>query len=549
MELNDYSFDLKIGLAPDTESAGVYDSSNITGTPADRIRKETEMKLLGAGDRYWFVEYEGKKGYVAKVRVVVEGVATGHDPVGNMVSSSLGMSVTMVRPKDEQYIVLEGTAELTQSVDYIAFFLWDEWQRTLERTWLYFPDSPVISLDATDWSHVLPTKGLTGGRKMLCIQGMSSEGSIVLARLPFFVAGKVEQPLSMNDRCTFSPNEPRLLDARVDTWWSPTEKKPELTVTLPEDGTASLIQMEWFAPPDKTEITVMNREGEAVLSMTQETGFYVDAVSLPEDACTVIIHPYGKRLRLSSLRVYDRNYPREMVQQWQPMPDKLDILLFSAHQDDEILFYSGLTPWYSHLGKKVGIVYMADCGRPRYREALDAIWFSGMRIHPVFLGYRDKEISSMKVAANIWPGSQEAIVRQIRRCKPDVIVVQDRNGEYGHTQHKLTSQQVCQGVEYAADPNYDPESAAEYGTWKVKKLYVHLYEENQVHMDWHIPMEEYGGFTPWETAVEAFELHHSQYGYFRMERQSLEYDSSCFGLYHSTVGNDTAGNDLMEHIN
>ena len=31
MELNDYSFDLKIGLAPDTESAGVYDSSNITG--------------------------------------------------------------------------------------------------------------------------------------------------------------------------------------------------------------------------------------------------------------------------------------------------------------------------------------------------------------------------------------------------------------------------------------------------------------------------------------------------------------------------------------
>ena len=130
MELNDYSFDLKIGLAPDTESAGVYDSSNITGTPADRIRKETEMKLLGAGDRYWFVEYEGKKGYVAKVRVVVEGVATGHDPVGNMVSSSLGMSVTMVRPKDEQYIVLEGTAELTQSVDYIAFFLWDEWQRT-----------------------------------------------------------------------------------------------------------------------------------------------------------------------------------------------------------------------------------------------------------------------------------------------------------------------------------------------------------------------------------------------------------------------------------
>ncbi len=154
----------------------------------------------------------------------------------------------------------------------------------------------------------------------------------------------------------------------------------------------------------------------------------------------------------------------------------------------------------------------------------------------------------MKVAANIWPGSQEAIVREIRRCKPDVVVVQDLNGEYGHTQHKLTSLQVCQGVEYAADPSYDPESAAEYGTWNVKKLYVHLYEKNQVHMNWHIPLPEYGGFTPWEIAVEAFEMHHSQYGYFRMEKQSLTYDSSCFGLYSSTVGMDRSGDDMLENI-
>ena len=44
-------------------------------------------------------------------------------------------------------------------------------------------------------------------------------------------------------------------------------------------------------------------------------------------------------------------------------------------------------------------------------------------------------------------------------------------------------------------------------------------------------------------------MHHSQYGYFRMERQSITYDSSLFGLYRSTVGPDKAGNDLFENIN
>ena len=67
-------------------------------------------------------------------------------------------------------------------------------------------------------------------------------------------------------------------------------------------------------------------------------------------------------------------------------------------------------------------------------------------------------------------------------------------------------------------------------------------------MNWNIPMEECGGFTPWEIAVASFEMHHSQYGYFRMERQSIEYDSSLFGLYRSVVGPDSSGNDMFENL-
>ena len=63
----------------------------------------------------------------------------------------------MVRPKDEDYILLNGVQELSAPVDYFAFFLWDEWQGKLERTWLYAPEKPVSAADAADWQRVMPT--------------------------------------------------------------------------------------------------------------------------------------------------------------------------------------------------------------------------------------------------------------------------------------------------------------------------------------------------------------------------------------------------------
>ena len=549
MSFCNLSFHLEAHFASGTKKAGLYVSPALENKPEAHIEPTSSITLLGIENKSWHVQADESSGYVSKSKISFVGIPDGNAPVSNSVlSSTLKTSATMVRPRDEDYILLEGSQELSEAVDFIGFFLWDEWQKQVERTWLFAPDSPTAKLDAETFARVMPTKNLNAGRKMLCIQGFISGRSVVLARLPFFVAGKVANPVSLNHLCTFVPNDHRLLDSNPETCWSPSEKRKELTVSLPKDTPASLIQMEWYKPPEKTEIIVSSADGTELLNETLETGFLVDSVSLPANAVTVVIRPYGKRLRMSSVRVYADDYPRELVQQWKPMPEKLDMLLFSTHQDDEILFFSGLTPWYSHLGKEIGIVYMSNCGRARYREALDGIWLSGIRIHPVLLGYPDKDIASMDVARNLWPEAQEAVVRELRRCKPDVVVVQDQNGEYGHTQHKLTSELVCKGVELAADASFDPESAAEYGVWDVKKLYVHLYEKDQVHMDWNIPLPECGGFTPWDISVAAFEMHHSQYGYFRMERQSIEYDSSLFGLYRSTVGPDSIGNDMFENL-
>ena len=129
-----------------------------------------------------------------------------------------------------------------------------------------------------------------------------------------------------------------------------------------------------------------------------------------------------------------------------------------------------------------------------------------------------------------------------------MIVTQDFNGEYGHGQHKATVSMTAAGVALAADPNYDPESVQLYGTWQVKKLYIHCYKENVVVMDWNRPLDETGVITPLFLTKEAYDKHRTQQAYFSIQKSDKEYDNSRFGLYFTAVGPDEQKNDFLEHI-
>ena len=545
----DSAFELVGHLASGHKNASVFDSLGKNAKTIGRIGPNAQLRVLSEKSTYYEVEYEGQTAYVSKSRLALSGIPLESAPVSGIVqSSTAGFSKTMIRPKDEKRAEFTGSVTLSVPVQTLTFFVYDERQFKLEQASLYMLDAPAQEIDAALWRNGMHISRLSPGRKTFCVEAIVDGKVEVIFRAPFFIAGEASMPATLNSRCTFTPKSTRVQDSRADTCWTPTDKRPEMTVVFPADEPAALVQLEWYRPPEGFEVTVFGAEEQELYHETLSTGFYVDAVSLPEGSRKIVIRPFGEKPRLSSLWVYGEPYPRDVVQQWEPIPEKVDMMVFSAHEDDEVLFFSGAIPWYNHLGKKLAMVYMSDCGRDRYREALDGQWTMGLRSHPVFLNYPDKGIASIRIAANIWPGSQEKIVRLIRRYKPDVMLVQDVNGEYGHTQHKLTSLQVREGVALAMDETYDPESAAEYGTWEVKKLYVHLWEENQVHMDWKVPMEEAGGLTPWDIAIAAFEKHHSQYGFFRVEFHGVYFDSSLFGLYHSSVGPDEAGGDFFEHI-
>ncbi len=143
-------------------------------------------------------------------------------------------------------------------------------------------------------------------------------------------------------------------------------------------------------------------------------------------------------------------------------------------------------------------------------------------------------------------GDIAALYRQYR---PKVVVLHDLQGEYGHGAHRALSDCGMAAVAVAADPEQQEETMLAWGVWDVPKVYVHLWPENQIRMDWNQPLRAFGGRTAFEVAEAGFACHVSQVakGYWSMQ-EGGPYDNSLFGLYHTAVGQDVRKNDLFEHI-
>jgi LmbE family N-acetylglucosaminyl deacetylase len=139
------------------------------------------------------------------------------------------------------------------------------------------------------------------------------------------------------------------------------------------------------------------------------------------------------------------------------------------------------------------------------------------------------------------------VVALYRKHKPDVVMLHDERGEYGHGVHRLISEAGRKAADAAADPARYLRSFESDGIWDVPKIYMHLYEENVIRMNWHVPLERFDGQTAYQIAEQAFLCHRSQSNDWDMH-SGQEYDNSLFGLWRSMVGEDVQKADLFENI-
>ena len=306
----------------------------------------------------------------------------------------------------------------------------------------------------------------------------------------------------------------------------------------------------WNQPPEAYEIhldsgSVIPGDGEILHE-------YVD-FDEPVSSFEIVLSKYSE---LCELRAFSQGRPPEDVQLWQQPLDEADVLVLPAHADDDVIFFGSLIAQCVDRGLDVQIAYLVNHydWQPRPHELLDALWLMGIRNYPVIGPFPDHYVLNLQGALSSF-GEQNVIdyyVELIRRFRPSIILGHDREGEYGHGAHQISSLALEQAVPLAADATFQPGTMETYGVWDTPKLYLHFTQENEIWVDVQTPLEYFGGMTAFEVAHAAMLKHECQLQYahrpqLECEGEFWRYDCRRFGLVRSTVGIDT-GNDIMENL-
>lgn len=319
------------------------------------------------------------------------------------------------------------------------------------------------------------------------------------------------------------------------------------SITITGDNKIYSLYIKWDLIPDEWTLSYNGT------SKTYGTnGFLHEYVEIPEGAETLTI-TFSSSVSICDLHVYSAGTAPADVQTWKTPCDKADILVFATHADDEILFLGGVLATYGgEQDLAVQVAYMCEftsSAKIREHEKLDGLWESGIKHYPICGDFPDLYSTSLEAAKKqyIYDDVLSYTTSSIRRFKPLVVVTQDLNGEYGHGGHMLFSHAVAESVESSSDASYFPDSASEYGTWDVPKTYLHLYSDNKITMNLRLPLSRMGNRTSIEVQTAAYKKHVSQQWCWFYVSDDYEYSCADFGLYRTTVGNDT-DNDMLENI-
>lgn len=377
----------------------------------------------------------------------------------------------------------------------------------------------------------------------------------LLLTVAFVCAADENAPVrEITDLCRFSSSENIILtkvhDGHLLTTYSPKYGEQTIYIALPSQYVPAALTIDMRQHMDTVCVRQYDVNGRALSIGADEPEndfpFY-RFYSLDPTAATVSVTvPEGAVI--AEIHVYPAGILPDQVQIWKKA-EKADIMLISAHQDDEELWFGGLLPYYGvQQERSAVVVYMTDCGRSRITEALNGLWAMGLRQFPEFVGLPDFS-GTYERSLDVWGGSEAIVghmVRVIRQYRPEVIVTHDWDGEYGHNQHKLTAQHIELAVKAAADPGMYPDSAELYGVWQTKKLYLHLSPVRPIEMNWDIPSDKLGGNTPYRLAEIGFSKHYSQHLRYNMNKGRY-YRNNAFGLVYTTVGEDIFKDDLLEN--
>lgn len=285
-----------------------------------------------------------------------------------------------------------------------------------------------------------------------------------------------------------------------------------------------------------------------------EHGFLHEYIELNGETSVTLTY---NNADICDMRVFGEGELPSDIERWETAPGGVDILLLATHSDDDQLFFAGLLPTYtSRENVRVAVAYFINHYDTynRTHELLRGLWHCGVRIYPEISPFPDGYSESIEGAENHL-NSQGVTHYDITmyhkllldKYQPQVVVLHDFNGEYGHGAHMLATNSFIETIDACLNS-------------PVRKVYVHLYEENPIVLDIDTPLDAFDGKSAFQVSQEAFRFHESQHWtwfyswiYGKSENITLSsqirsYNPAFYGLYYTSVGNDTGLNDMLENI-
>ena len=320
--------------------------------------------------------------------------------------------------------------------------------------------------------------------------------------------------------------------------------------------------LQWMGIPDPW-VLQEERDGQWVdIGVYGLDGFVQEYVALSGETDLRIVRraPEGRKkgsLALYELSVFGAGSVPAHVHVWRKA-ERADLMVVSAHPDDEYIFMGGVIPTYAgERQMDVLVVYLTYGRELRIEELLNGLWLCGVRIYPMLETRRDVLTKTLGRAYEFWDRDELCayLVELIRTYRPRVLLSHDVDGEYGHGAHKAAADLCMFAYDHSGNADYLPGTGE---PWALDKLYLHMYEQNQQTFDWGVPLDFFGGQTALQVAQQAFACHLSQQGgevtdsknrrFVFKVREGGYYDNALFGLYGSRVGEDITGGDLFENV-
>ena len=388
---------------------------------------------------------------------------------------------------------------------------------------------------------------------------------LIILFIPFTVLAETAKNISLNAK--YYDNDRELIMLNDNSYDSYTTISKGNTLTIKSEKDIKHIYIIYEIISSKGKLKTEKESIELGVN-----GFIHEYQKLSAPVNTLKLS-YNNDVTISEIQVYSEGEIPDDVQIWKK-EKTTDLMIFSTHADDEVLFFAGIIPTYIDRGKKIHVTYLArhELGKHknqiRMHEQLDGLWTLGITDYPTF-GYIPDAYSKIKENT---PKEKEKVLKTVekqleevnitdediinfdikvmRQYKPKVIVMHDEYGEYGHGQHILNTLLLKEAIKKVDTNDY-----------KLSKAYIHLYDkDNWTILDLDKPLDYYEGKTAYQKCKEAFLKHVTQQfskypawlngknNEYTSAKDIKSYSPMYWGLYYTSVGKDKKKNDLFENI-